>query len=182
MPTRLLFLIFASILLPVPLPAQEQFDPCSLLTKAEIAEVQGDPVVDTTSSAPARQRFAVSQCFYTAKTFAKSVSLEVTRRSPKETPPRRPRDEWSRLFHPSAAGQEKPAKVAPESKKKRDMQPPQPVKGIGDEAFWVGDQFVGTLYVLKDDAYFRISVGGWSEGSQRLEKSKALAQKVVRRL
>lgn len=159
--------------------AREQFDPCSLLIRSEVEQLQGEPIIETKRSAPARRRFAVSQCFYTAKTFDKSVSLEVTR--PAQQSQVKPRDEWRRLFHsPQIAG--KRASAAPQSKKQQIVQSPQPVKGVGDEAFWVGDQVVGVLYVLKDDAYFRISIGGWAESSVRMQKTEELAKKVARRL
>ncbi len=54
--------------------------------------------------------------------------------------------------------------------------------GIGDEAFWVGDHGVATLHVLKGDAFLRISVGGGGDESTRIEKTKTLARKALKRL
>ena len=53
---------------------------------------------------------------------------------------------------------------------------------FGDEAFWTGNPLVGALYVLKDDSYLRISIGGAEEASVKIQKTKALAQKALKRL
>jgi hypothetical protein len=174
-----LFFVLGVIFVATSASTRENPNACALLTRTEVEQVQGDPVVEVKSSAPERKRFAVSQCFYTAKTFHKSVSLEVTR--PAQQSKVKPREEWRRLFRSSKNGV-KPAKMTPQSKKEQIAQPPQPIKGIGDEAFWVGDQVMGVLYVLKKNSYFRISVGGWPESSVRLQKTAELAKKVAPRL
>ena len=51
----------------------------------------------------------------------------------------------------------------------------EPVSGIGDEAFWVGDP-LHTLYVLQDTTY--VSIGGDVE----LEQARPLAVRSVERL
>ena len=54
--------------------------------------------------------------------------------------------------------------------------------GLGDEAFWTGDGFVGALYVLKGESYLRISIGGGKDSSTRLERSKRRAAVALKRL
>jgi hypothetical protein len=155
--------------------AQAKSDACSLITRGEIEAVQGEPVTDTKSSAPDRPAFAVSQCFYTLATFTKSVSLEVTRRDPKNPAGNGPRDQWKRLFHPATRNDEK-------AENGMESSPPLQVKGIGDEAFWIGNAITGGLYVLKNDAYFRISIGGSEDRSVKIEKATTLARKAIPRL
>jgi len=158
--------------------AERKFDVCSVLTAREIEAVQGDRVTATKASEPERVRFAVSQCFYTLATFSKSVSLEVTRPDPDHAG-EGPRDQWIKLFQ-RAAGSE--AGGERENQRRKKASKPQRVAGVGDEAFWIQTGPGGALYVLKNNAYIRISVGGAHEGSVKLEKSKALAKKAVKRL
>src|SRR5206468_12940154 len=67
---------------PVPRASQEsnraQIDACRLLTKKEIEAIQGSPIKETKSSAHSDAGFLVSQCFYTAAEFARSVRPSVT--------------------------------------------------------------------------------------------------------
>lgn len=64
--------------------------------------------------------------------------------------------------------------------KKKD--PPRPIPGAGDEAFWTGDARAGALYVLSADAVLRISVGGVSDEEERIRRSKVLARAALNRL
>ena len=56
------------------------------------------------------------------------------------------------------------------------------MNGLGDEAFWIGSRVGGALYVLKKDLFFRISVGGAGDEKAKLNKSRTLAQNVLKRL
>jgi len=40
----------------------------------------------------------------------------------------------------------------------------------------------GALYILKDDTFIRISVGGPDKEETKIDKSKALAEKALRHL
>ena len=62
--------------------------------------------------------------------------------------------------------------------------PPKKISGVGDEAFWFGSRVGGALYVLKGekDLFIRISVGGADNEETKINKSKALAQKALKRL
>jgi hypothetical protein len=59
---------------------------------------------------------------------------------------------------------------------------PRPVPGVGEEAYWVGDRVICALYVLEGDVFVRVSVGGVREEARRLERTKALALRLVERL
>ncbi len=166
--------------------APEKFDPCSLLTRREIEAVQGDRVVSTKASEPERGRFAVSQCFYSLSTFSKSISLEVTRRSVGES--ESPRAHWKQMFaralEKGGEGEkegESQEKAGPE-KVRAAAAKPRPVSGLGDEAYWVGSTLGGGLFVLKGDAYLRLSVGGSDSESVKTEKLKKLSRKALPRL
>jgi hypothetical protein len=60
--------------------------------------------------------------------------------------------------------------------------PPQKVSGVGEEAYWVGNRIGGALYVLKGDAYLRISIGGPPDPAAKIRKSRSLARRALTRL
>jgi hypothetical protein len=166
--------------------AAGKFDACSLLTRREIEEVQGDRLVSQKGSEPGRERFAVSQCFYTLATFSKSISLEVTRRPPGKA--ESPRAFWKQMFFRAMEkGKEKEEEAESGERGGRESAreaaaKPRRVSGIGDEAFWDGSTLGGGLFVLKGDAYFRLSVGGPDNEAVKIEKLKKLARRVLTRL
>jgi hypothetical protein len=151
------------------LGARPKLDVCPLLTIAEVEAVQGEPVTATKGSNPGRPALDVAQCFYTVATFSRSVSLEVARREPNAWPMDTPRARFKEMFHRADAGEE-------------DGRPPRQVPGVGDEAFWMGNAVTGGLYVLKDDAYLRISVGGPDDERVKIEKAARLARTALARL
>lgn len=180
------FLLSASAVAPAAVTAAEKFDPCSLLTPREIEEVQGDKVVSAKASEPQRGNFAVSQCFYSLATFSRSISLEVTRRRPGEADT--PRVLWSQMYAKAIEkgkkeedGSESARKAGREGKKEAEARPHR-VSGVGDEAFWSGTSLGGGLFVLKGDAYFRLSVGGPEPEAVKIEKLKKLARRALPRL
>ncbi len=138
-----------------------------LISNAEVAAVQGEPVVDAKDSLRESRSLAVSQCYYALATPARSVSLEVTRRRPGDASG--PRDHWKTVFAPAVI-----ARLGA-----KDAGAPLPVEGVGDAAYWVGDRVVGALYVLKGDLYFRISIGGDDEAAAKRRKSERLARAVL---
>lgn len=168
---------------PAAAQAQIQPDACALLTPAEVSRVQRQPITDTSSSKRDRKGFHVSQCFYTAKLFEKSVSLEVTRPDAASATPTSPRQDWDQIFHaPKPAAERHQSAARGATKKEAKSGKPARIKGLGEEAFWVSDAVAGALYVLKGDAYFRLSIGGWANQSQRLGKTKQLARHILKRL
>jgi hypothetical protein len=140
---------------------------CALLSFAEIAAVQGEKPVRTKPSTSGAPGLAVERCFFELPTFPKSVSLEVTRGA-------RVREVWKESFHEGR----KPEREEEEAEKP----PPEPVRGLGEEAFWVGDPRLGGLYVLRKDAMLRLAVGGPEGVAAKLRKLKPLARKALSRL
>jgi hypothetical protein len=165
-----------------------------LLTSADIKAVQGEGVQSTKPSSHEEGWFTDYQCFYSTPTFTKSVSLQVLRQKP-SAGSNPLRDFWNEKFHVAAdkkdddselerEGRPKQPEGAPDREEEEEARkhPPQPVAGIGDEAYWASAGVVGALYVLKNDSYLRISVGGADDDKTKLEKCKALARKALRRM
>jgi len=163
---------------------QAQIDVCGLLTKDEIEAIQGSPIKETKSSARSDTAFRVSQCFYTATEFSRSVSLAVMQRDPGRPATGSPKDFWKERFGRYSDENERDrVKEETEGKEeKEESVPPKKIDGIGDEAFWASNRFGGVLYILKGDAFISISLGGTDDEETKLNKSKALAQKALQRL
>jgi hypothetical protein len=164
-------------------------DACKLLTGEEIQSVQHDTLKETKASGQNSGPFATVQCFYMTNNFVNSISLTVTQKNPASPGGESIRDFWKERFG-SAEGREKErerernrdkgAKRGEEEEE--ESLPPQPVKALGDEAYWVGNQKVGALYVLNGDKFLRISIGGAHSQNVRTEKMKTLAKLVIKRL
>ncbi len=118
----------------------------------------------------------VTQCFYTLPSAADSLNLVVLRKTADAKADERPAAAWDELFHV-----QRPVKMDRHGKEKL---PPTPLKieGIGDEAFWTGGQFGGTLHVRKGEDTFQLSVGGPGDEAAKLDKLKLLAAKIAGRL
>jgi hypothetical protein len=147
--------------------AKPKLDACALLTSQEIEAVQREAVKETKLTGQNSGGFNVSQCFFTLPTFTNSISLMVAHKG-EGTDAREPRDFWSSTFHDT-------------TKKKKDAGPAQKISGLGDEAFWMGNQVAGAIYVLKDDAYLRLSIGGPANEASK-KRLRTLAQKAIARL
>jgi len=137
-----------------------------LLSSAEISAVQGERPVRTKPSASDAPGLAVERCFFELPTFPRSISLEVTRGP-------RVRALWKDSFHEGGKR---------EREEEKEKSPPQPVRGLGEEAFWVGDPRLGGLYVLRKNAMLRLAVGGPEGLADKLRKLKPLARKALSRL
>ena len=128
----------------------------------------------------------VSQCLYTLPTFSNSISLALTLADPSNSSHMSPRDLWRQRFHESAeqdedSGAGQKVVVHVREAKEEEAVRPMPVSGLGEEAYWVRS-FVGTLYVLKGNAFLRISIGGKLDDSARLKKAQILARDALARL
>jgi len=152
--------------------AQRHRDPCRLLSDGEVRTVQGHAPAQKIPSEPPAGSFRFAQCFYRTPEFTSSVSVAVG--IPVATDSKRsgPRDYWQTQFH-------KQVSAALGRKKK---EPPKPVAGLGDEAFWVGDPMTGALYVLKGEVFLRLSVGGPPDQTQKIKRAKALVIYALKRL
>jgi hypothetical protein len=155
-------------------------DACTLLSKQEIEAVQKSPITDTKTSEQAAGDFRMAQCFYTAAEFNRSINLAVIQKDASHTQTRTPKQFWDETFVRAAEKKDKDDKEAGEEKERRT--PPKKIDGVGDDAYWVPNRFGGVLYVLKDDTFISISVGGPDPEQTKIDKSKALAQKAIRRL
>src|SRR5438105_2644322 len=176
-----------------------KIDACTLLTADDLKSVQGEVFKDAQRSDRLDGDFIVAQCYYAMPTMADSVVVNVT--TPKDdSGARSPKALWEQTF---GGDEDKEREGKGERDREKDKQkdkaknqpaergeeggekeaaPPERVKGLGDEAFWVGSPVGGALYVLKNDLFFRISVGGAGDQKAKLNKSKLLAQKVLTKL
>jgi hypothetical protein len=162
-------------------------DACALLTSKEIESVQGEPVKETKLTGQSTGGFSISQCFFTLPTFTNSVSLLVAQKG-EGAGANDPKEFWRDTFHEDK-GKEKDKdrdRKGDHDKKRGEEEeegaPPQKITGIGDEAYWTGSRVGGAIYVLKRNAYVRISIGGPADQATKIKKSKALAQKAIARL
>jgi hypothetical protein len=133
--------------------------------------VQGELFKATKASQKAGAGLTISQCYFELPTTVNSIVVTVTQKGA-GADARDPRQSWQEIFHRDKASE----------KKEGEEKEPQKIEGIGDEAFWMGTRVGGSLYVLKGNSYVRISVGGAGDQTQKTEKSKALAQSVLKRL
>ena len=170
-------------------------DACAMLDSKEIQAVQGEPVKETKLSGQAGGGLLISQCFFTLPTFSNSISLLVAQKG--DGPDAKaPSEFWRETFQQGSGEKDREREREREKKdgdkdkkaggrreeEEEEITPPQKVTGVGDEAFWIGSRVGGALYVLKGNAYLRISIGGSGDQTNRIAKSKTLAQKVVSRL
>ena len=157
-------------------------DACSLLTAEEVRTVQGEAFKETKASEGAENGMVISQCFFSLPTFANSVNVAVMRKG-EGTGARDPRKFWEQTFaKESERDKQKEKNAAKNREEEEEGAAPQKVEGVGDEAFWTGNRVGGALYVLKHNAYIRVSVGGAGDQKAKLEKSKALARMALKRL
>ena len=129
-------------------------DACHVLTKSDVAAVQGEPF----TAAKLTTRDEISQCFYQLPTFTKSVSVDVIR----------DREFWENFER--------------EDEHEEEARPPREIHGLGDDALWVAGRMAGSLYVRKGDAVLRVSVGGPGDEEQKLAKAKTLATLALKRM
>ena len=153
-------------------------DACSLVSKEEVESIQAAPMNETKTSEQSDGALLVSQCFYTAAEFTKSVALALVRSDPKQGSTRSPKDFWKEKFDPYQ--DEEPKTKSGDEKEQGPA--PKKIEGLGDEAYWVSNRFGGVLYVLKGDVLISISLGGTDDEETKLKKSKAFAQKALQRL
>ena len=158
---------------PVTSPDGPALDACSLLTSEEIQAVQGESLKERKPGVSSRGKLSTSQCFFELPTFSNSISLQVVQRGiggeasdPKQV--------WNEMFH-----KEQPPPVGEGARRK---EPAERIEGIGDEAFWAGNEKIGAFYVLKGSSYIRVSVGGADDKPTKIKKSRDLADLALKRL
>ncbi len=166
-------------------------DACALLNSKEIEAVQGEALKETKLSGQAGGGLQISQCFFTLPTFSNSISLLVAQKGD-GADAKDPKDSWRETFQKGATEEKdrerdkknryKDKKAGGRGEEEEESTPPQKVSGVGDDAFWLGSRVGGAIYVLKGNAYIRISVGGSGDQASKIKKSKTLAQKAIARL
>jgi hypothetical protein len=169
-------------------------DVCSLLSSKQIQSVQGERAKETTASMKSEGGLSVAQCFFTLPTFTNSISLAVTRRA-EGNGARNPRDFWNETFPSERASKvrDKDRDSQENETRERDHDSdgteekeedvaPQRIEGVGNEAFWLGNAIGGALYVLKDNAFVRISIGGPSDQRTKINRSRMIARLVLKNL
>lgn len=144
-------------------------DACSLLTSEEIQAVQGEPLQDPKPSQYPAGGITHYDCLFTLPTYTNSISLSVAQPS-SGADARDARQDWQQTFATAAA------------KASEKSGPPRKVEGIGDEAFWTGNDQIGAFYVLKGPRYVRISVGGPGNREEKLKKCRTLAEAALQRM
>jgi hypothetical protein len=181
---------------------------CGLISDEEMKEVQGEAPSDAQGSEHSAESLSMSQCFYRLPTFGKSVSLEVVSAAA-DSPPGALKEYWRKRFHPDAVEareqrrqREEEARLLLEEELKREREAgqvreggrrkknreeehwrPQRVAGVGDEAYWSGNQKMWTLAVLRGEKVVRVSLaGGPDVQAENLKRATALARKALKRL
>jgi hypothetical protein len=141
---------------------------CQVLSKRDVAAVQGARFKSTKLTETAKKDVQVSQCFYAMPRLSDSVSVDLIRGDTHGF--------WKKHF--DGAREEQLASTKPRPEREAHA---MRVGGIGDAAVWSGNRIAGALYVLKADTIVRVSVGGVSQ-EQKIEKAKQLAARALRRL
>jgi len=170
-------------------------DACALLTSKDLQAVQGEALRETKPGTRADGGFMISQCFYTLPTFTNSISLLVAQKG-ESAGARDPKEFWQETFHRAADAdleKERAKEKVKDNNSDKDKTPgreeegekavpPQKIVGVGDEAYWTGNRVGGALYALKGNIYIRVSVGGPGDQAVKIQKAKALAQIILKRL
>ena len=131
-----------------------RLDACHVLTKRDIAAVQGESF----TAVKLTTHDEMSQCFYQLPTFTKSVSVDVIR----------DKEFWESHFR--------------EKEHEAEGHAPREIEGLGDDALWIGGRMSGSLYVRKGNAVLRVSVGGPGTEAEKIAKSKTLAAKALKKM
>lgn len=151
-------------------------DACHVLTKRDVAAVQGEAWSETKLTS----RGEVSQCFYRLPAFVNSISVDVIRDGKEFWEERFMREEDEE--HERESRSLHAVRAAREEEEEEEARPPRRIAGIGDEAFWAGSRIAGSLYVRKGDSVLRVSVGGKGTEEEKIARSKKLAARALRRL
>jgi hypothetical protein len=161
--------IAAAVLLISLTGAQAKVDACALLSDADVRSVLGEDVRSHTPASQSAGGLLMDQCVL-ATSGARSVSIAVAGSVTSGKSHITPREFWKRQFHEKQGDGEEH-----ESGARR-------IRGVGEEAYWSGTRIAGALYVLKEDTFIRISVGGIKTEPERIAKSKALANAALARI
>ena len=153
--------------------------------------MQGGAVNDAQNSSSPSGQLLTSQVFFSAAEPNKSVNLSLVQTNPAGGKEHSARKFWHDTFDRYAGpgetreeGRQKDTAAEPQDGKREEEEkrtPPRRVEGLGDEAYWAMNSAGSALYVLKGEAFIRISVGGADTQEVKLQKSKTLAEKALHR-
>lgn len=149
-------------------------DACTLFSKEEILAVLGEEPTETKKLDQTDHGFHVSMCLFAMPTAANSITLRLVERAAGPDA-RDPRQAWNESFsREKLEGMEPGGEEGPLLLER--------IAGLGDDAYWRGQPKGGALYVLKGNAYIRISLTDTRNKEAALQKCSALAEMVLRRL
>jgi len=152
---------------------------CQLLTERDIARVQGEALKSVKLTESNDGGLRVSQCFYVLPSFTNSISVDVMRGKTATFW----RNHFANAREAKSEDDDKDRNRATPSREAEEHEnSARKVQGIGDAAVWSGNRVAGALYVLKGDTILRISVGGGGSEEQKIERSKKLAARALRRV
>jgi hypothetical protein len=155
---------------------------CEVLTKTDLAAVQGQAFTEATLSTTTQGSVSVSQCFYRLPAFERSVSVTLMRpRSPGDRTS--VRDYWAAHYAASLTEKRDDRDHAKDDRDD-DEHPSKAVRlpGLGDDAVWSGTPMASVLRILANGTIVRISVGGPAPVDQKLAASRRLAGAILARL
>ena len=174
---------------------KSKIDVCNLLTSDDLKSLQGEAYQEAQRSDRLDGDFVVAQCYYAMPTTVNSVVVNVTTAREEAGAPN-PKTFWEQTVgrdedkeRKGKGDREREREQAQPKERERgeageekESSPPQRVKDLGDEAFWVGSPVGGALYVLEKDLFFRVSIGGPGDQKSKLNKSRTLAEKILKKL
>jgi hypothetical protein len=175
------------------LPATAGIDACSLLTTKEVAATQGAAIKEAKGNQRSDGDFLMSQCFYTAEEFVRSVSLSVVQQNP-ATPDKQPKEYFNEKFRDAlkpnserekerkAKGENKQGEARSEEEEEKEKLTVERVSGLGEQSYWVQGGPSAALYVLKKNQFLILSLGGGDSDAIKLKKTKELAGQALKRL
>lgn len=163
LPLMLLSMLFAAANAAAKSPAA-----CELLSRDDVQSVQGAAFAETKQTQAQFDGVVTSQCFYRLPLFVESISVDVLRPQSSETTAE---ELWEKITG---------KRVAKMTAKGRNAG--QSLDGLGTAAIWAGNKSAGALYVLKDDAILRISVGGGGTEEEKIAKTRKLAEKALAKM
>jgi hypothetical protein len=149
--------------------APQPLNACEVLSKRDVAAVQGTRFRSATLSTQATRDVQISHCLYRLPQFSDSVSVDVIRGKTHEF--------WKRHFA-NVRDEGETHHASTNERTSRAMR----VSGVGDSAVWSGTKIAGALYVMQGDTVLRVSVGGSATQEEKIEKSKKLATRALPRL
>ena len=171
-------------------PVKSEIDACNLLSGDDLRSILGEAYKEAQRSDREDNGLVISQCYYQMPNMANSIVLNVT--TPKRgSGARIPGVFWEETFHKEVGKDRdgnrdrdrKREKPPVRGEEEEEGAPPERIKGLGQEAFWSASRVGGALYVKRDDyIFFRISIGGADNASTKLNKSKRLAQLILKKL